>query len=176
MSHAMDESTVCTVLRAATWAAEKHRHDSREDGSGFIEHGLGSARVVAEAGHVDAETLSAALCHDVVEHGGATVDDMSLIFGPTVSSGVDVLTVREGRDAFFALARASALPKVVKLGDLVHNLRSLLVARPATWGDERLRHFLRDARLYRLVAGPADPHLAGLVDEQIRSVRLRFRL
>lgn len=176
MSHASDESPVRKVLRAETWAAEKHRHDSREDGSGFIEHGLGTARVVAEAGHEDADTISVAVCHDVVEHGGATVDDMSLIFGPRVSGAVDVLTIRDGRDPFFALSLAGQMPKVVKLGDLVHNLRSLLVARPATWGDERLRHFLRDARLYRLVAGSADPHLAALVDEQIRSVRMRFRL
>jgi guanosine-3',5'-bis(diphosphate) 3'-pyrophosphohydrolase len=61
---------ITLVLRAASFAAHKHRDQRRKDhgASPYINHPLSLASILAEAGAVtDAATLCAALLHDTIE-------------------------------------------------------------------------------------------------------------
>ena len=55
------------VLKAASFAARKHRYQKRKDegASPYINHPIEVARIISEIGHVaDAGVLAAALLHD----------------------------------------------------------------------------------------------------------------
>ena len=64
----MDDD-LALVLKAADFAAVKHRDQRRKNGDiPYINHPLGVARILREAGGVrDGATLAAALLHDTVE-------------------------------------------------------------------------------------------------------------
>ena len=65
----MSQSTLL-LLRAAAFAADKHRNQRRKDHARtpYINHPLAVARVLAEEGGVkDPEILAAAILHDTLE-------------------------------------------------------------------------------------------------------------
>ena len=68
---------VSKVLRAALFAAEKHKKQRRKDAeaSPYINHPIALANVLAtEGGVIDADVLCAALLHDTVEDTETTVE------------------------------------------------------------------------------------------------------
>ncbi len=75
------------ILRAALFAAHKHRDQRRKDdaASPYINHPLALASVLAvEGGITDAATLCAALLHDTVEDTETTGDEIEREFGAEV--------------------------------------------------------------------------------------------
>jgi GTP diphosphokinase / guanosine-3',5'-bis(diphosphate) 3'-diphosphatase len=83
------------ILRAASFAAYKHRNQRRKDvdASPYINHPLELARVLAEEGGVtDAATLCAALLHDTVEDTDTTPDELERVFGTEIAGIVSEVT------------------------------------------------------------------------------------
>ena len=65
------------ILKAAHFAAQKHRGQRRkdEDASPYINHPISVAKIISEIGNVeDPEVLAAALLHDTIEDTETTVD------------------------------------------------------------------------------------------------------
>ena len=88
-------SDITTILRAASFAAHKHKDQRRKDAeaSPYINHPLALARILAEEGGVQhVPTLCAALLHDTIEDTGATRSELAAEFGGEVAEIVAEVT------------------------------------------------------------------------------------
>lgn len=75
------------MLRAAEFAANKHRKQKRKGRTGrpYVGHCIEVARIIAEiAGIDDPDILAAALLHDTVEDTGTTPEELREQFGRDV--------------------------------------------------------------------------------------------
>lgn len=150
----MSQTTL--ILRAAAFAARKHRHQRRKDAeaSPYINHPLELARVLAEVGGVtDAATLCAALLHDTIEDTGTTLEELTREFGLQVAAIVAEVTddktlpkaERKRRQVEHA-ATISDQAKRVKLADKICNLTDVASSPPADWSLDRRREYFDWAR------------------------------
>ena len=133
----------CRRVHAAfVLAADAHQHVVRKSGEPYITHPLEVARTLADM-HMDADTLCAALLHDVVEDTDYTVEDIAAHFGDVVAKLVDGVTKLETEQfedkqaATFASFQKmmTAMTEdfrvvLIKLSDRLHNLRTLGFKKP----------------------------------------------
>lgn len=137
------KNDIATLLRAARFAADRHRDQRRKgaDGEPYINHPLGVASVLAvEGGVTDIDVLCAALLHDTIEDTDTSGAELEAEFGPAVRSLVEEVTddkslPKERRKAL-QIEHASALSdkaRLVKLADKICNLRDVAVDPPADW-------------------------------------------
>src|SRR3977135_3612162 len=152
---ARTESTVAKgtglVLKAAAFAAWKHRDQRRKDAdaSPYINHPLALAEVLSSEGKVtDPIVLAAALLHDTLEDTETTVEELTGAFGRRVAGIVEEVTdtkwLQKGTRKKLQVARAgrsSSAAKLVKPADKICNLRDLLASPPADWSVERKRDY-----------------------------------
>ncbi|MBR6707541.1 MAG: HD domain-containing protein [Clostridia bacterium] len=85
------------IRNAYDYAASMHSGTKRGSGEAYINHPLRVARMVAAWGF-EADVISAALLHDVVEDCEATLDDIGTLFGAGVRRIVDAVTALSDRD------------------------------------------------------------------------------
>lgn len=151
------------ILKAAQFAAEKHRNQRRKDvdASPYINHPLGLASVLAVEGGVEnPETICAALLHDTIEDTDTTVEELSALFGDRIT-GI-VLEVTDDKSLDKAVRKEEQIrhaphispeAKLVKLADKICNLRDILASPPADWSAGRKSDYFDWAN--RVVAGCA---------------------
>jgi len=138
----LTDDKVALVKAAYEFAARAHQGQVRKTGEPYLEHPLTTAMILAEY-HLDAETLAAALLHDVPEDCGVSLDEIEADFGSHVVKLVDGVTkldkltsrarTRETKSKVQAenlrkmlLATAEDLRVVlIKLADRLHNMRTL---------------------------------------------------
>jgi GTP pyrophosphokinase len=152
----LTDADAALLERAYDFAATAHDGQFRKSGEPYILHPIATARALVEIQFIDAETLAAALLHDVVEDTGRSVDELDQEFGTKVARLVDGVTklgktasrvtqtddstaARQERDK---AAQAENLRKMVlamaedvrvvliKLADRLHNMRSAPLADP----------------------------------------------
>ena len=136
-------SDIKLILRAAAFAARKHRDQRRKDAeaSPYINHPLELARVLAEVGEVtDSATLCAALLHDTIEDTDATQEELAREFGAEIAALVVEVTddkslakAERKRQQVEHAAHLSPKAKLVKLADKISNL-SDVATRPRPIG------------------------------------------
>jgi guanosine-3',5'-bis(diphosphate) 3'-pyrophosphohydrolase len=140
------------LLRAATFAAHKHRHQRRKDAaaSPYINHPLAVACLLAlEADVQDEALLAAALLHDTVEDTETTPEELDEMFGPTVRGLVEEVTddkslpknERKARQIDHA-PHASDAAKQLKIADKICNVRDIADSPPADWSQDRKAEYL----------------------------------
>ena len=139
------------VLRAAQFAAHKHKDQRRKDAKAtpYINHPLGLAEVLHTDGGVsDTVVIAAALLHDTIEDTETTYDELRGIFGGEVADTVVELTDTKflGKEARKRLqiakaGRASERARLVKLADKICNLRDILASPPAGWSLARRQKY-----------------------------------
>jgi guanosine-3',5'-bis(diphosphate) 3'-pyrophosphohydrolase len=144
------------VLRAASFAALKHRDQRRKDAqaSPYINHPLALASILANEGGVgDTATLCAALLHDTIEDTATGPDELERAFGAEIASIVAEVTddkalpkVRRKQLQIEHAAHLSPKAKLVKLADKIANLRDVAASPPAGWSLERRREYFDWAR------------------------------
>jgi guanosine-3',5'-bis(diphosphate) 3'-pyrophosphohydrolase len=119
------------VLRAISFAAERHLGQMRKDGrTPYAAHPARVMTLLAlEFGVTDGEVLAAAALHDVLEDTRTDYDDLVDQFGQRVAAMVAALTKdkrlpeAEREEAYFrGLAAAPIEVKLCKLGDTLDNL------------------------------------------------------
>ena len=138
----LPEDKVGLVTSAYTFASRAHAGQFRKTGEPFLEHPLNTALILADF-HLDAETLAAALLHDVLEDCGVSLGEVEASFGPEVAKLVDGvtklsrLTSRSRTPEARSRAQAENLRKMllataedlrvvlIKLADRLHNMRTL---------------------------------------------------
>jgi GTP diphosphokinase / guanosine-3',5'-bis(diphosphate) 3'-diphosphatase len=138
------------LLRAVSFAAEKHRHQRRKDAeaSPYINHPIELTKLLHEAGVGDPVVLCAALLHDTIEDTDTTGDELRQRFGPEIASTVSEVTDDKGlaraerkRLQIEHAAHISERAKLVKLADKVCNLRDMAHAPPANWSIARRQEY-----------------------------------
>ncbi|MBN1177595.1 MAG: bifunctional (p)ppGpp synthetase/guanosine-3',5'-bis(diphosphate) 3'-pyrophosphohydrolase [Anaerolineae bacterium] len=141
------EADRALVKRAYAFAHAAHEGQRRKSGEPYIQHCLAVAMLLTDV-RLDAETIAAALLHDVVEDTGFSISDLEKEFGPAIANMVDGVTKLEkkfkqidslGRELederdeqeteslrkmFLAMAR-DARVTLIKLADRLHNMRTL---------------------------------------------------
>jgi guanosine-3',5'-bis(diphosphate) 3'-pyrophosphohydrolase len=151
------------VIKAANFAAIKHKDQKRKNKSGtpYINHPIGVANILtSEGGVTDPIVLQAALLHDTVEDTDTSIDEIGEIFGDTVKSIVAEVTddkslpkERRKQIQIETASKKSPEAKLVKLADKLHNLRCLddVDGVPVGWEEERVRQYFEWA--YNVVSG-----------------------
>ena len=182
----VDFASPATLLRAATFAAEKHRHQRRKDAeaSPHINHPLAVASVLAvEASVRDEALLVAALLHDTVEDTKTTFSELEAAFGSTVRCLVEEVTddkslPKEVRKSLQVAHAPSASPsaKQLKIADKICNIRDITESPPSDWSEERKAEYL--AWTERVVAGcrGVNPSLDRVYDAALLAARRKLGL
>ena len=157
----VEKDAMETVLRAAAFAAAKHRMQRRKDAeaSPYINHPLSLAHILAgEGGVTDKLVLAAALLHDTVEDTNTTFDELQREFGAEVAATVAEVTddkslPKEERKLLQVTNAASKsdAAKLVKLADKISNLRDIASTPPVDWSVERRQAYFSWA--HQVVAG-----------------------
>ena len=125
------------VLKAFELADKAHEGQLRASGEPYIMHPLAVAEILAHL-QIDHITLMAALMHDVVEDTSYSKEDLEKIFGSEVAFLVDGVTklnqfqyetkedrqMENYRKMILAMAKDVRVV-VIKLGDRLHNMRTL---------------------------------------------------
>ena len=125
------------VLKAFKLADKAHEGQLRASGEPYIMHPLAVAGILAHL-QIDHITLMAALMHDVVEDTSYSKEDLEKIFGSEVAFLVDGVTklnqfqyetkedrqMENYRKMILAMAKDVRVV-VIKLGDRLHNMRTL---------------------------------------------------
>lgn len=155
------------ILKAAAFAAEKHRDQRRKDpeASPYINHPIALANLLASQGVTHPDVLCAALLHDTIEDTETTAEELAQHFGPAIAAIVLEVTDDKTLDKATRkrlqiehAAHASPEAKLVKLADKICNLRDILVSAPEGWPLERQQEYFDWA--HQVIAGVRGTHAA----------------
>ena len=156
----LSESDVERVLEACDYADVAHDGITRKSGEPYILHPIAVSCILAHM-RLDAETLMAALLHDVIEDTEFNKEDIAERFSKTVAELVDGVTKLShssdkeyNKAASFRKILQATLqdPRVIiiKLADRYHNMTTLGALRPdkrARIAQETFEIFVPMARL-----------------------------
>src|ERR1700691_167620 len=130
------------VREAYDFGAAKHQGQKRVSGEPYITHPVAVADILADL-HLDADTLVAAILHDVIEDTPTAKAEIASIFGQVVAelvdgvSNLDQIQFKNREEAQAESFRKMLLAMVrdirvimVKLADRMHNMRTLGVMPP----------------------------------------------
>ena len=148
------------IRRAYYFAEQAHEGQYRRSGDPYIVHPLAVGKILADM-HMDAQSVEAALLHDVIEDTHVSKDDVTGAFGNIVADLVDGVS-KIGAIKFESKAEAQAenfrkmvlaMTKdirviLVKLADRLHNMRTLGVLHPT----KRRRIALETLEIYAPIA------------------------
>ncbi|SMC25418.1 metal dependent phosphohydrolase [Andreprevotia lacus DSM 23236] len=144
------------IIRAACFAAQKHRDQRRKDEAAlpYINHPLALADVLCnEVDGVPELAVVAALLHDTIEDTDTTPEEIAAAFGPQVLAVV--LEVTDDRSLPKAARKQAQIDhaphlsheaRLVKLADKICNLRDLATSPPAGWPLARKQEYFDWAR------------------------------
>jgi len=136
ISHYSDEERQ-RILKAAEWAEELHRGQRRASGEPYVIHPLKVAEILIDL-EMDAETIVAALLHDILEDTTISAAEIRDRFGKNVESLVDGVTkisiikaksksvqaAETIRKMLFAMTKDIRVI-LIKLADKLHNMSTL---------------------------------------------------
>ena len=132
-------SDIEKIKKAYSIACEAHANQKRRSGEPYIIHPVAVAKILADMG-MDAESVCAALLHDVVEDTETTSEEIREMFGESIEQLVDGVTKlgqiplsaskeeqqsENIRKMFLAMSRDIRVI-IIKLADRVHNMRTLM--------------------------------------------------
>ena len=139
------------LLKAANFAAEKHRDQRRKDAeqTPYINHPLCVAETLRIFGVDDENVLVAAILHDVLEDTSTSPGEIVQAFG------IDVLTIVQEVTDDKSLAKQvrkdlqvessatlSEGARWVRLADKICNLQDIVERPPVDWSIERLLQYV----------------------------------
>lgn len=156
---------VTFIIRAAHFAADKHRDQRRKDvkATPYVNHPLALAQILSEEGGVtDPVVIAAALLHDTVEDTETTFEELEAVFGKAVADVVREVTddktmgKLERKQAQVDHAPSiSHRAKLVKLADRIANCRDLIANPPHDWKADRRREYFEWSSLVVSALGNA---------------------
>jgi len=136
-----------TLIQAINFAAKKHSAQKRKgaDEQPYVNHVLEVANLLASVGKIeDYNVLIAAVLHDTIEDTETTRQEITKLFGATVSGYVAEVTddkslPKETRKQLQVehAPHLSNGAKYIKLGDKISNIRDVSENPPDGWSDER---------------------------------------
>jgi GTP diphosphokinase / guanosine-3',5'-bis(diphosphate) 3'-diphosphatase len=128
---------IARIREAAEFGASAHKGQKRLSGEPYIAHPVAAASILADL-HLDADTIIAAILHDVIEDTPTPKDQLAARFGADVAELVDGVTkldqikFKSREEAQAESFRKMLLAMVrdlrvilVKLADRTHNMRTI---------------------------------------------------
>ncbi|HLF04280.1 MAG TPA: HD domain-containing protein, partial [Dehalococcoidia bacterium] len=116
------------IEQAYAYAHQCHQGQTRKSGEPYIVHPLQTAVFLADL-HLDADTIMAALLHDVAEDCGVSIQELSSRFGAEVGKLVDGVTKLTRMDYRLQASHVNDSGKVDDPDPLqAESLRKMLVA------------------------------------------------
>ncbi len=167
------------IMQAYKVAEAAHEGQVRSSGEPYITHPLSVAAILVDY-CMDADTICAALLHDVVEDTDITLDELRKKFGEDVAIMVDGVTkiglvplnTKEEQQAENIRKILMAMSKdirviIIKLADRLHNMRTL-DARPP---HKQLKTSLETMNFYAPIA-----HRLGMSDvkEEMEDIAIHY--
>jgi len=144
------------LTKALVFAAEAHRNQRRKGAAQepYLNHLIEVLDLVVQAtGDSDLDMVIAALLHDVIEDTATTYEDVARIFGQRVaeivrenSDDMSLPKAERRRARITAMALKSREARIVKMADVISNLRAIAVSPPAGWSAERKLGYLEGCR------------------------------
>lgn len=150
---ASTEHLMKKILRAAHFAAHKHRDQRRKDqvASPYINHPLALAHVLSNEikDTLDEDVIVAAILHDTIEDTDTTPEEIHAAFGQQVLDMVLEVTddkrlpkAERKRLQIEHAPHLSEGAKLVKLADKICNLRDMHASPPDQWPlSRRIEYF-----------------------------------
>jgi guanosine-3',5'-bis(diphosphate) 3'-pyrophosphohydrolase len=140
------------LLKALTFAADKHRFQKRKDteGTPYINHPIQVALMLADVGEeTNEDLLVAAILHDTIEDTKTTSEEIAENFGSAVLNLVLEVTddknlpkeERKKRQVLNASKKSESARKL-KLADKICNVADILHHPPGNWTSERKLQYL----------------------------------
>ncbi|KAI9343644.1 HD domain-containing 3 [Obelidium mucronatum] len=179
----MDQLVHIQLLEAIHFAAIKHTNQRRKDPAQtpYINHPIGVARILThEGGVTDLDTLIAAILHDTVEDTDTSFQEIEALFGASVAALVaevtddkNLLKADRKRLQIEKAPTASAKAKLVKLADKIHNLRSIGIAPPVGWSEQRVQEYFEWAEKVTNGCRGVNPQLDSILDAMYADRRLK---
>jgi len=138
----LDQEAIESVYHAYVFSAQAHGEQKRLSGEPYISHPISVAYILAQM-HMDAQTLSAAMLHDVIEDTPISREEIVEEFDETIAmlvDGVSKLSIREITTTR-QVAQANNISRVlkamqqdirviiIKLADRLHNMRTIGVMK-----------------------------------------------
>jgi GTP pyrophosphokinase len=133
---------VARIREAAEFGASAHKGQKRLSGEPYIAHPVAAAAILADL-RMDADTIVAAILHDVIEDTPTPKDQLAARFGADVAELVDAVTkldqikFKSREEAQAESFRKMLLAMVrdlrvilVKLADRTHNMRTIEAMTP----------------------------------------------
>ena len=162
----LPQTAVAKVQSAYEFAATRHAGQLRKSGDPAITHPLHAAQTIASL-QLDADTITAALLHDVQEDCGVENKELEREFGTTVAKlvegvtklgkipwqkgealrGDDQIQAENLRKMFLAMAQDLRVV-IIKLADRLHNMLTLSALPP----DDQLRISRETMEIYAPLA------------------------
>ena len=176
----LNEAEIHRIARAFLFAADAHEEQFRSSGEPYVTHTVAAACVLADM-HLDADTIIAALLHDVIEDTSFTFQDIARHFGHKVAELVDGVTkLTQIHFESKAEAQAENFRKMmlamtgdiriilIKMADRLHNMRTLGCVSP----DKRRRVARETLEIYAPIAHRLGMHQfkAELEDLSFRAI------
>ncbi len=171
----MSPPAVTELTRALAFAAEAHANQRRKGAAQepYINHLIEVMDLVARAtgGH-DTELLIAALLHDVVEDTAVSREALMEAFGARVagivqevSDDMSIPKDERRRRRIAAMPHKTPEARMVKIADVISNLRAIAASPPAGWTADRKLGYLDGCHQLIDAGRGANPELEAWFDE-----------
>lgn len=146
------ETELKLLIKALTFAANKHRNQRRKnvDAFPYINHPISLVNILCNEVHItDVTLICSALLHDTVEDTETTAEELTHEFGEEISDIVmevtddQSITVRQKRKQLQIdhASHISESAKLLKLADKISNLRDLAIDPPPSWSLQQRREY-----------------------------------
>ncbi len=145
-------NTSLLLLKAISFAADKHRFQKRKDalGTPYINHPINIALTLVKTGkEEDKNLIIAAILHDTIEDTKTSPEEIETHFGKKVLDIVLEVTddknlPKEERKRLQVLnaPHKSDEAKKLKLADLICNITDIIHHPPGDWNKERKLNYL----------------------------------
>jgi guanosine-3',5'-bis(diphosphate) 3'-pyrophosphohydrolase len=174
------------LLRAISFAADKHRFQTRKDSAGtpYINHPIEVALTLIETGkEQDIALLMAAILHDTIEDTETKANEIQLHFGKDVMD--IVLEVTDDKDLpkeerkrlqVSQASKKSTLARKLKLADKICNVNDIIHNPPTNWSPERKLQYLKWAEDVLQGLKGANPALEKRLESLIEEGRQIFNV
>ena len=180
----MNDETYQTVLRAADFAATKHRDQRRKDHreSPYINHPIKVATLIVDIARVsDPQVLAAALLHDTIEDTDTSASEIRKHFGAHVAALVQEVSddrrlnaSERKRRQIESAPHLSLEAALIKLADKTSNIRDIIDSPPKGWSLERRFAYLDWAEAVIDGCPPVSPALERVFRDTLNECRQKL--
>ncbi|MFC1692324.1 HD domain-containing protein [Candidatus Latescibacterota bacterium] len=173
------------VLRALTFAAQKHKGKKRKDkeASPYINHLIEAAEILWNIGKIhNSVAIAAGILHDTLEDTDTSGEELEAEFGGEISTIVQELTDdkslpnEERKRLQVEHAKSLSLgARLVKLADKISNIQDIVDSPPEDWSIERRKEYVEwGGEVINELRG-TNEYLERYFDDLCNTARLRLK-